>query len=81
MSETTSKRRTSQWLFIFCAVYLILFFFFAPSGGSLEVLRWSSFFVLTQFLVQHLFPQLRCSISENAIVLALVSSITTTIIL
>ena len=70
--EETSAKTPRRWLYVFGAIYLILFLFMRPDKETTAHIRWIGFFLLTQGLVQVIFPQFRCTKTTNLVVATLV---------
>jgi len=77
--EEIPSTKSGRWLYVFGATYLILFLFMRPDQETTAHIRWIGFFILTQGLIQIIFPQFRCSRSTNFSVATLL--IITTIVI
>lgn len=72
MEEKPSKA-PGRWLHLFAAAYLVLFLVMRPDHEPMGHVRWIGFFILTQALVQVIFPRFRCSKPTNFIVATVVA--------
>lgn len=70
--EEKHPKTPGRWLHLFGAIYLVLFLVMRPDHEPIAHIRWIGFFILTQVLVQVIFPQLQCSRITNFIVATLV---------
>ena len=56
---------SNRWLYGLAALFLVLFVVLGRGNDPLFPIRMAGFFLLTQVLIQVIFPQFRCSKPAN----------------
>ena len=68
----SKKSKYDRRLYVFVAIYLAFCAFMFPGSDPMFVVRYGGFFLLTQLLIQVIFPQFRSSKSANLIAASIV---------
>jgi hypothetical protein len=56
---------SNRWLYGLAALFILLFIILGSGSDPLFPIRMAGFFLLTQLLIQVIFPQFRCSKVAN----------------
>jgi len=59
------KSKYDRWLYVSVAIYLVFCAFMFSRSDPMFPVRYGGFFLLTQLLIQVIFPQFRCSRAAN----------------